>query len=49
MGRACRAVDNVTNPCKIYLGKPKVKRSLVIPRCRWNDNIKMGLRKQGRR
>jgi hypothetical protein len=47
MGRACRAVDSVANPCKIYLGKPKVKRSLIIPRCRWNDNIKMDFKETG--
>ena len=25
------------------MGKPEGKRSLGIPRCRWDDNIKMDL------
>jgi hypothetical protein len=30
-----------------WLGSPKVKRPLVRPRCRWEDNIKLDLRKIG--
>jgi hypothetical protein len=28
---------------KVLLGKPKGKRTLGRPRCRWEDNIKMDL------
>jgi hypothetical protein len=31
----------------ILVGKPKGKRPLGRPRCRWVDNIKMGLREIG--
>jgi len=30
-----------------WLGGPKIKRPLAIPGCRWEDNIKMDLRKIG--
>jgi hypothetical protein len=30
-----------------WLGGPKVKRPLGRPRCRWEDNIKKGLREMG--
>ena len=29
------------------MGKPEVKRPLVSPRCRWDDNIKMDLQEVG--
>ena len=29
------------------MGKPEGKRSLGIPRCRWDDNIKMDLQEIG--
>jgi hypothetical protein len=32
------------NAYRISVGKPKEKRSLGRPRCRWADNIKMDLR-----
>jgi hypothetical protein len=32
---------------KILVGKPKGKRPLGRPRCRWEDNIKIGLRDMG--
>jgi hypothetical protein len=28
---------------KLLVGKPEVKRPLGRPRCRWEDNIKIGL------
>jgi hypothetical protein len=28
---------------RLLVGKPKGKRPLARPRCRWVDNIKMGL------
>jgi hypothetical protein len=28
---------------RVLVGKPKGKRPLGSPRCRWEDNIKMGL------
>jgi hypothetical protein len=31
--------------CRVLLGKPKGKRSLGIPRRRWEDDIKMDFRK----
>jgi hypothetical protein len=37
----------VINEYKILFGKPEGKRPLGRPRCRWNDNIKMYLRKIG--
>jgi hypothetical protein len=30
------------------VGKPEGKRPLIIPRCRWVNNIKMDLREIGR-
>jgi hypothetical protein len=35
------------NVCKILVGKPEGKRPLGRPRCKWMDNIKMGLRETG--
>jgi hypothetical protein len=32
---------------KILRGKPTRKRPLGRPRCRWEDNIKMGLEEMG--
>jgi hypothetical protein len=32
---------------RILVGKPKGKRPLRRPRCRWKDNIKMDLREIG--
>jgi hypothetical protein len=31
---------------RVFVGKPKGKRQLGIPRCRWGDNIKMDLQQQ---
>ena len=33
---------------KVLVGKPEGKRPLGRPRCRWEDNIKMGLQEVGR-
>jgi hypothetical protein len=35
------------NAYRIFVGKPKEKRPLGIPRRRWVDNIKMDLREIG--
>ena len=32
---------------RVLVGKPEGKRSLGRPRCRWEDNIKMGLQEVG--
>jgi len=32
---------------RVLVGKPEGKRPLGRPRCRWEDNIKMDLRKVG--
>jgi hypothetical protein len=36
------------NACRILVGKPERKNQLGIPKCRWVDNIKMGLREIGK-
>jgi len=28
---------------RVLVGKPEGKKPLVRPRCRWEDNIKMGI------
>ena len=33
------------NAYTVLVGKPEVKRPLVRPRCKWEDNIKMDLKK----
>jgi hypothetical protein len=35
------------NECRILVGKPDGKRPLGRPKCRWVNNIKMGLRERG--
>jgi hypothetical protein len=35
------------NACRILVGKPEGKRPLRKPRRRWDDNIRMDLRKLG--
>jgi hypothetical protein len=47
MGRSCSTIGNKRNAYKILVGKPKEKRPLGGPRCRWVDNMKMDLRKIG--
>jgi hypothetical protein len=43
MGRACSTNGEKRNVYRILVGKPEVKRPLGRPKCRWEDNIKMGL------
>jgi hypothetical protein len=47
MGRACSMHGGKRNAFRILVGKPEGKRPLGRPRCRWKDNIKMGLREIG--
>jgi hypothetical protein len=35
------------NAYRILVGKPEGKRPLGRPRCRWEDNVRMGLREIG--
>jgi hypothetical protein len=44
MGRACRLREK-RNAYRILIGKPHGKRPLERPRHRWEDNIKMGLKR----
>jgi hypothetical protein len=37
-------VEDMRNAYKIVVREPEGKRSLVRPRCRWDDNIRMDLR-----
>jgi hypothetical protein len=46
MGRACGLHGEIRNACKILVGKPG-ERPLGRPRYRWENNIKMHLRKIG--
>jgi hypothetical protein len=32
---------------RVLVGKPEGKRPLGIPRCRWEDNVKMDLQEVG--
>ena len=32
---------------RVFVGKPEGKRPLGRPRCRWEDDIKMGLQEVG--
>ena len=43
-GHVVRMVER-RGVCRILVGKPEGKRQLGRPRCRWEDNIKMDLRK----
>jgi len=33
--------------CRVFVGKPEIKRPLGRPRHRWEDNIKMDLQEVG--
>jgi len=46
-GHAAR-VEERRNAYRVSVGKREGKRSLVIHRRRWEDNIKMGLQEVGR-
>jgi hypothetical protein len=46
MGGACSSVEDGRYMYRVFLvGKPEGKKTLVRPRCRWGDNIKMDLQK----
>jgi hypothetical protein len=47
MGRACSTNREKSNPYRILVGKPEGKISLGRSRRRWEDNIRMDLRKIG--
>ena len=40
-------MEQSRNAYRILVGKPEGKRPLGRPRCRWEDNVKMDLRKVG--
>ena len=40
-------MEQSKNASRVLVGKPKGKRTLGRPRCRWEDNIKMDLREVG--
>jgi hypothetical protein len=44
MGRACSTNVEMRNAYRILVGKSEGKKSLVRPRRRWMDNIKIDLR-----
>jgi hypothetical protein len=37
----------MTNAYNILVGKPEGKRPFGRPRCRWEDNVRMDIRKTG--
>ena len=41
-------MEESRNAYRVLVGKPKGKRSLAKPRCKWEDNIKMYLREEHR-
>jgi len=47
MGGACSAYGEKRGVYRGLVGKPEGKRPLGRPRSRWEDNIKMDLRKVG--
>jgi hypothetical protein len=47
MGRECSTHVEERNPYRILVGKPEGKRPVGRPRHRWDENIKMDLRKTG--
>jgi hypothetical protein len=42
-------MGEMRSACKILVGKPEGKRPLGRHRCRWEDNIRMGLRETERK
>jgi hypothetical protein len=44
MGRACSTMGERKHEYRALMGKPEERRPLVIPRNRWEDNIKMDFR-----
>ena len=47
MGGACSAYGEGRGVYRVLVGKPEGKTPLERPRCRWEDNIKMGLQAVG--
>jgi hypothetical protein len=47
MGRACSKHGEKRSACRTLVGRPEGYRSLIRPRRRWEDNIKMDLREIG--
>jgi hypothetical protein len=47
MGGACCTIRERRGVYRVLVRKPEGKRPLGRPRCRWEDNIKMDLRKVG--
>jgi hypothetical protein len=49
MDRACGAYggEERRDVYRVLMGKPKGKRPLGRPRCRWEDNMKMDLQEVG--
>jgi hypothetical protein len=45
MGRACSTNGEEMNEYRILVGNPEGKRPLGRPRRRWEDNIRMGLKR----
>jgi hypothetical protein len=43
----CRIHGEIKNAYKILVEGIEANRSLVRPRCRWEDNIKMELKQRG--
>ena len=43
MGWACGSYGRGEGEYRVLLGKPKGRRPMEIPRCRWVDNIRMDL------
>ena len=48
MGRTCSTYEAIQKYIQSFNGKPERKRLLGSSRCRWEDNIKIDLRKVGR-
>jgi len=47
MGGAHSNVEEMRSACSILVGKPDGKRQHGIPKCRWEDIIRMDLREIG--
>jgi hypothetical protein len=39
----CSTHREERNACRLLVGKPERKRPIVIPRRRWEDNVKMDI------
>jgi hypothetical protein len=47
MGGAPSRYGEEENAYRVLMGKPEVKRPLLKPRCRWDNNIEMDLQEVG--